>query len=389
MAENDKITFLFFIAIRGRIFSSLSQSFHKTGRLQQMTSKNPFAVQGTITVRDSATVMLVRRRPNSPVSLTPKECGGDKSPFLQSQSSGIFGSAGKIQFDGNWEVLLGQAEVINWLKTSPEKIKTMRYAGEWKMAGGNVDEGESIAGAAMRELQEEFLDPLKLMLPSNAILRPFVTKQTRPIRSRSNLMHCFICLESENSWLQTLDVDDINRGLGARRQQFQNLSLNSDGTPTEIFYRLSMAEREAVTPEVREVQWIPLHEAVRHTLSSMTPGTSVNKFQRASFQKYGIRRRDPMFITGAILMELEGFPDEKSVIKHCESVDLEALTQKEQWLFEGMDEKQVQEAFKHRIAAGGTNPSFKNPDYIQKLRISRIEEWKKEARSGGGATSKL
>jgi 8-oxo-dGTP pyrophosphatase MutT (NUDIX family) len=337
------------------------------------TKRDPFAVHGTITVRDSATVMLVRRHPNrTPVSLSPEDCGGDKSPFLQSQSSGVFGSSGKIQFDGSWEVLLGQAEVINWLKTTPEKIQTMRYAGEWKLAGGNVDEGESIAAAAVRELQEEFLDPLDLLLPSNAVLRPFITKQTRPIRSRSNLMHCFICLESENPWLRTLDVDDINRGLGARRQQFQELSLNSDGTPTQNFYHLSMAEREAVTPEVREVKWVPLHDAVQHTLSSMTPGTSVNDFQRASFQKYGIRRRDPMFITGAILMELEGFSDELSVIEHCESVDLEALTREEQWLFEGMDGKQVKEAFKQRVSAGaGTNPSFKNPDFIKKLRKQR------------------
>ena len=55
----------------------------------------------------------------------------------------------------------------------------MRYAGEWKVAGGNVDEGESVAAAAARELSEEFLSPLGLPLPKNAVLRPFVTKQAQ------------------------------------------------------------------------------------------------------------------------------------------------------------------------------------------------------------------
>ena len=68
----------------------------------------------------------------------------------------------------------------------------MRYAGEWKLAGGNVDVGETFEQAAARELQEEFLAPLGVQLPDTAVLRPFSTKQTRAVRSRSNLMHCFI-----------------------------------------------------------------------------------------------------------------------------------------------------------------------------------------------------
>ena len=71
----------------------------------------------------------------------------------------------------------------------------MRYAGEWKLAGGNVDAGETITEAAARELQEEFLEPLGFKLPKTAVLRPFTVKQTRAVRSRSNLMHCFIGLE--------------------------------------------------------------------------------------------------------------------------------------------------------------------------------------------------
>ena len=175
---------------------------------------NPFEVRGTITVRDSSTVLLARRRrkPNrtqSNLRLTMDDFG--RSPFLQN----FFDQNGELVFDGQWEVLMGQSEVINWwvafnqfdvngllavyilcrLRTTPNKFASMRYAGEWKLAGGNVDAGETIAHAAARELQEEFLEPLGFKLPKTAVLRPFTVKQTRAVRSRSNLMHCFIGLE--------------------------------------------------------------------------------------------------------------------------------------------------------------------------------------------------
>jgi ADP-ribose pyrophosphatase YjhB (NUDIX family) len=330
---------------------------------------NPFEIKGNITVQDSATVLLVRRRPGPTTStLALKDLG--TSPFFQAQSSGIFGKTGIINFECHWEVLLGQSEVVNWLKTTPTKLKTMRYAGEWKLAGGNVDSNETIEAAAARELQEEFLDPLNLALPLGAKLRPFVTKQTRPIRSRSNLMHCFIALEDENPWLKTLDVNAINIGLEKRRRKFQLLSLNYDGTIKESFYKLSKLERESVTPEVREVKWVPLRDAVKDALSSMSPNIFVNEYQKESFRKYGKTRRDPMFISAAILMELEGFHNSAEIVNHCNSVDLAALTREEQWLFSGMNEKEVDEAFKKRIG-DGINPSFKNPDDIKKLRDRR------------------
>ncbi len=343
-------------------------------------AKNPaFAVKGTITVKDSGTVLLVRRRPGGPKQLTAHDCGNSK--FLRSQSVGVFGSKGRIIFESGWEVLLGQSEVVNWLRTTPKKLATMRYGGEWKLAGGNVGEGETIVDAAFRELQEEFIDPLGLSLPKSTVLRPFVTKQTRPIRSRSNLMHCFVALESENKWLRNLDIDAINDGLRHRRREFERLSLNPDGTPTKKFYSLPESEREAVTPEVRQCKWVPLHDAVKFALSSMGEGVFVNDYQKECFRKYGKKRRDPMFITAAILMELEGFPDSNSLIAHCRSVDLEALTREEQWLFKGMDQQQVDDALAERLKNGkyGTNPSFKNPDVISGLRKNRNERKKLRA----------
>ena len=120
----------------------------------------------------------------------------------------------------------------------------MRYAGEWKLAGGTVDAGETIAQASARELQEEFLEPPGFKLPKTAVLRPFTVKQTRAVRSRSNLMHCFIgldkfhsavpestlcipklslALEDENPWLRDLNVERMNSSLELRRENFQQL----------------------------------------------------------------------------------------------------------------------------------------------------------------------
>jgi len=345
---------------------------------------NPFEVRGTITVQDSATVICARRHPVGAVHyLSTADCGGEDSnnPFLD----GIFGAEGRIAFRSEWEVLVGQSEVVNFLRSTPEKLALMRYAGEWKLAGGNVDGGEAVADAARRELQEEFLDPLglaRLPVPEYT-LRPFVTKQTRPIRSRSNLMHCHVALEDENRWLQELDVGATTAALAARRERF--VALANDGS----FWELPAAQREAVTPEVRRLAWLPLHEAVGHCLSSMAPGCFVNSFQRAEYARFKKRRRDPMFITAACLMELEGFPDAGALRRHCASVDLPALTAEEQWLFTGMDQAAVDEAFAARVsgAAGAAgqqllNPSFKPPARIAELRQQRMA-------AGAGSAAKL
>jgi len=354
-----------------------------TGIASGRAIMNPFAVgPGGVKVSDSATVLCVRQRLGAPAPLTVEHCGGQQSPFIRS-TIGVFGARGAINFEGGWEVLLGQNEVVNWLKSSPEKLVTMRYAGEWKLPGGNVDEHETIHAAAERELSEEFLTPLGLTLPRDAVLRPFVTKQTRPIRSQSNLMHCFVALELENPWLRDLDVASVNRGLEARRQRFAELAVDRDGTPTAAFWALPRREREVVTPEVRLLAWVPLRDAVMSCMQSMTPGLWVNEFQERAFAKHKVKRRDPMFMTGACLIELEGFPDMSSLVAHCQSVDLAQLTREEQWIFQGMSQQEMDAAYAKRVDSTG-NPSFKSGDVIAELRRSRAL-----AASGLGGRSML
>ena len=65
--------------------------------------------------------------------------------------------------------------------------------------------------------------------------------RTRPIRSRSNLMHNFVALAEENEWLRTLDVDAVNADLAARRDHFEGLLASGE------FWDLSTEEKEKVS----------------------------------------------------------------------------------------------------------------------------------------------
>ena len=77
-----------------------------------------------------------------------------------------------------------------------------------------------------------------------------------------------------------------------------------------------------------------------------------------------------MFITAALLMELETFPDEASVIRHCESSTIESLKRSKQWLFEGMTEEDTKKAFAKRYR-DGFNATFKSPETVNRLREMR------------------
>ncbi|GBG28489.1 Hypothetical Protein FCC1311_047122 [Hondaea fermentalgiana] len=341
---------------------------------------NPFEVRGELAVRSAATVICVRRRceaeggkPGEPVSFARrlKDKYGDalttKNAFLKGYLKGSDAEK-NLCFESGWEVLLGQNEVINWLRSTPEKITTMRYPGEYKLAGGNVDKGETLEEAAKRELSEEFLRPAETQVPfEDIILRPFSVKQTRPIRSRSNLMYNFVAIAEENPWLANLDIDEVNESLRARRREFYKL-IESTESP---YWSMPVEEKEEISPEVHEVRWVPLEEAVEYCLTSvMDEGISyVNDWQREQFERLNRTRRDPMIMTGAALIELEMFPDFDALRAFCSSTNLDALREGEQWLFPGMTNDDVEEAFLARLGETETvNPSFKALDFIVRQR---------------------
>ena len=304
----------------------------------------------------------VRARTGSQLDLT--ELG-----FKNASAKGVFGDRGALSLHSEWELLMAQNEVVNWMRSSEAALKTMRYPGEFKFAGGNIEPGETPEQAARRELEEELLEPCGLALPASAVLRPFCVKQTRPIRGRSNMVYNFVLLEPENPWVaELLEPTRINRKLADRRVAFQS-RLSAGG-----FWDLPNRAKESVAPEVREVRWVSLRDAIFFMLSSMAQSEViyVNQWQREAFAEYGLRRRDPMFITGATLMELEAFPTVASIVAFSKHQDVAELAEAEQWLFDGMSQAEVDEVFAARARASGINPSFKRPDHIEKLRAERL-----------------
>eukprot|EP00039_Didymoeca_costata_P007073 m.96097 g.96097 ORF g.96097 m.96097 type:complete len:332 (+) comp13528_c0_seq1:153-1148(+) len=280
----------------------------------------------SVSVATASTVICLRRRPNP--ANNQRLYAAD---LLEGFRDRFFGDDIEFQFNSGWEVLLGQNEVKNWLKSTKEKTKIMRYPGEFKLAGGTVDDGETLLEAARRELREEFLDAAELPLPEDATLRPFSIKQTRPVQGRSYLMCNFVALESENKWLKELDTDIINHALEVRRQR--HLEAVSSGR----FWSLSKAEKESLAPEVREVKWVSLADSIMMSLSSLqTPVRHVNSFQKSEYERYKIHMRDPMYMTALTLMEVEAYPDEKSIMsEHSHDIDLMERITKVQYIFEG------------------------------------------------------
>ena len=333
-------------------------------------NKGPFAVPKgtTVSVRNSSTVLIVRKTQSTDTLFLHKnDIGGAKGP-----PSGLFGGEDALEFSSGWEVLMTQNEVVNWLRSTPDKIVTMRYPGEYKFAGGNVEDNETTLAAAKRELDEELLTPCQISLPDSAVFRPFAVKQTRPIRGRSNLMFNYVLFSAENPWLEELPVSRINEALAKRRDDFAKVL--ADGS----FWKMTMKEKEKISPEVRSVEWVNLRDACKFMLSSMNSKViHVNGFQKSEFQKYGVKRRDPMFITGATLFELEGFPTKESLIEFSKTANMDKMATDEQWCFSGFTQDDLENAFKERMNnVRKVNPSFKTLAQIRELKKERLNNSK-------------
>jgi len=160
-------------------------------------------------------------------------------------------------------VLLGQSTVVNWVRSkSASEVVQMRYPGEFKLAGGHVEEGETLEYAAKRELIEEFFPDLTF---ETIKLRPFSVKQTKPVRMRSHLMYNFVALEEENSWMKSVDIHEINSDLRKRIAYFEELIALDDCD----YWKKSNMEKELLSPEVHMLRWVPLEVAMGYCLSSV------------------------------------------------------------------------------------------------------------------------
>ena len=260
---------------------------------------------------EAATILLLRRVATpTPATLELSSALSKKARYWLGVMD--FGERERLSFASGWQILLGQGEAQNYVKSTPEQPAVMRYPGEWKLPGGRREAGESLEQTAWRELREEFgVGP-----SSSAALHRFNVKTTKAVRGVSFEMHNFACLADECEWLRALEPEAVNEALLARRARFEAL------LRAGRFWDLPRAEREAVAPEVRRVAWLPLHEACQHLLSSCQsadePLRPVDEWQRSELERLGVSKRDPMFQTLATLLEVSRFADEDALRRHCE-----------------------------------------------------------------------
>ncbi|KAF0683260.1 Aste57867_24692 [Aphanomyces stellatus] len=198
--------------------------------------------------------------------------------------------------EARWDVLLGQNEVKNWLRSTRERDVLMRYPGEWKFPGGTRDAADaSLSATATRELDEEFLGAVS---PSSSVVLHFASaKTTIAVQGKRFKMHNFVALAPENPWLEDATlVDRINARLQAKRRAFQ--AAVDDGT----FWTMDEQAKEALSPEVHQVQWFPIADAI----AMMEPGrvAHVNAFQAEQFARYGVVERDPMYQSMRTLQDM-------------------------------------------------------------------------------------
>jgi ADP-ribose pyrophosphatase YjhB (NUDIX family) len=262
---------------------------------------------------DAATVVLLRR------AQKPTRRSVSLSDIPQSLAAGWskpqewIGFAQGLFFSAGWQVLLGQSECQNWVRSEKDSPVPMRYGGEWKFPGGRLEPGETLQQAAWRELHEEFGAS-----PGSAggVMRLFNTKKTKAVRGTRFHMHNYVCLDDENQWLRELPVDALNARLARRRERFEAQLASGS------FWSLGRQEREAMAPEVRCVEWLDLGRAVEMMLGSKAVELRpVDSWQASEFARLGVAQRDPMFQTFATLLEIEYCATEAGVRARCREMD--------------------------------------------------------------------
>ena len=119
-----------------------------------------------LSIRQAATVVCLRRSPSPKTGRLRREDYRGELEFQdgwgefgdifgtsrESSGNGTRGFAkedGVLEFSSGWQVLVGQSEVVNWVRSEQgEAPALMRYGGEYKFAGGGVDDGETSTGSA-------------------------------------------------------------------------------------------------------------------------------------------------------------------------------------------------------------------------------------------------
>jgi 8-oxo-dGTP pyrophosphatase MutT (NUDIX family) len=174
----------------------------------------------------------------------------------------------------------------------------MRYPGEWKFPGGVMEStDESLEITAIREFQEEFL---AIKCPANIQdqISLFNRKYTLPVQGRQYEMNNFLIYDEDEVWSDE-EIQRVNQNLILKKEKF--LESKSTGE----YWSLSHEEKSLLSPEVYQLQWFDLDEAIALMESAQHHSPKfVNDWQYEEFQRYGIQQRDPMYQSMMTLIEI-------------------------------------------------------------------------------------
>ena len=170
------------------------------------------------------------------------------------------------------EVLIGRYEVINALKSKRNEPVAQRYPGEWHFPGGTKRQADrGPLQTACRELCEEFLVGLNAFgsfggdwssggvgagsgpAQLKAVLFSTVSLE---LQSQRYEQYVFVADVADNHLPLEFTTEGVNHALRRRRQHYERLQAS------EAWWEMAASAKAAIAPEVREVRWLPLTEAL-------------------------------------------------------------------------------------------------------------------------------
>lgn len=83
------------------------------------------------------------------------------------------------------------------------------------------------------------------------------------------------------------------------------------------YWNLNIQQKEEISPEVYQVKWIDIDEAILIMESAeYFPIQYVNEWQQQEFEKYSISQRDPMYQSMMVLREIRELSTPEEIMNH-------------------------------------------------------------------------